>query len=524
MGAGYRFTLGAHPIKMVNGEYTITALDVVGVHPDFLADGQAVYRNRFRCVPSHVAPRPKRPARRPKPGMEVARVVGFIGGDGPGLEANPAGYARVRFRWDILDDDYATPRGSLQMGATDTDDVYSVWLPIVQPWAGAGYGAQFIPREGMEVLVGFMEDQSERPVILGCVYSQENQPPWPAYIDHQKVGIRSQTRPADGGYSELSIDDRSDGEMVTIRGQKDLSEHVLHDRTAAIDHDVAATIGHDDTLSVANDRFATIGANDTRTVGRNDTLTVKADSSTDIGGNVSVHVVGTTQEALTGDVTRAIAGRVTASTQGDTQLRFASDYTERHLGHRTVIVGAGGAHRTAVVHVEGTGRAYASKSIEVEVLDTFTLICGDSQILVSPKGITLSSPHLSLVGKAIDATAGTFAATASGSLTLGGQTATMRTSGAQLALDASTANLTGSKVKLGSGTGDTSQATDQPATITHVQMKDPQGKPRANARVLLLKGGKDGEQRMTVLDENGTLELVGDASYQIVFPDDPAAK
>jgi uncharacterized protein involved in type VI secretion and phage assembly len=281
MGAGYRFTLGSHPIKMLNREYTVTALDVEGIHPDFLEDGQAVYRNRFRCIPSNVAARPKRPKRRPKPGMEVARVVDF--GEShmlPGLEANPAGYVRVRFRWDILDDRYGDPRGDLQIGATETDDVYSVWLPVVQPWAGAGYGAQFIPREGMEVLVGFLEDQSERPVILGCLYSDQNQPPWPAYGDNQKVGIRSQTRPANGGWSEVSIDDRQDGEILQLRAQKDMREDVLNDRITEVGHDRTTTVGHDDTLSVTNNRSIQVGANDTRTVTVNDTLTVVGDSST----------------------------------------------------------------------------------------------------------------------------------------------------------------------------------------------------------------------------------------------------
>jgi hypothetical protein len=158
------------------------------------------------------------------------------------------------------------------------------------------------------------------------------------------------------------------------------------------------------------------------------------------------------------------------------------------------------------------------------VLESFALVCGDSQLIVSPQGITLSSPAISFVSKAVDATVGTFTVAASGDLTLGGKTATVETAGAQLALDSSTASLKGSQVKLGSGSGDSAQTSDKPVTITHVQMKDAQGKPRANARVLLLKGGKDGEQRMTVLDENGMLELIGEDSYQLVFPDDPAAK
>jgi hypothetical protein len=56
--------------------------------------------------------------------------------------------------------------------------------------------------------------------------------------------------------------------------------------------------------------------------------------------------------------------------------------------------------------------------------------------------------------------------------------------------------------------------------VTQVQMKDSKGNPRANVRVLLIKGD---EQRMTVLDANGMLELIGDDSYQVSFPDDGKA-
>ena len=57
------------------------------------------------------------------------------------------------------------------------------------------------------------------------------------------------------------------------------------------------------------------------------------------------------------------------------------------------------------------------------------------------------------------------------------------------------------------------------------RVKDVQGKPRANARVLLTKGtDKTAEQRITVLDADGELDLIGDAQYTISFPDDPVAK
>ncbi len=232
-----------------------------------------------------------------------------------------------------------------------------------------------------------------------------------------------------------------------------------------------------------------------------------------MSGNRSIKVGGDLQRTVTGDVN--------AETSGKTDQTFTLDYTERHLGHRAVIVGTGDARRSTVVHVEGKGRAYASKTFEVEVLEGFTLLCGDSQIAVTPSGITLTSPNISLVGKEVDVTADALKATVTNDLTMGAKTVTLQTAGAKVTLDASSANVTATQVKLAGGSGASSQTTSEPVKVTKVQMKDPQGKPRANARVLLTKGD---EQRMTVLDADGMLELIGDASYTVSFPDDGKAK
>ncbi len=541
LGAGYRFTLANHPIPALNEEYTVTSLSAEGYNPDFIkqADGKTefIYRSRFRCIPATYMPLPPRPKKRPKLGLEMAQVVAYTDIlTVPWLESSPCGYVKVRFRWDVIDPQ-GTPAGPLSAG---TDDSYAIWIPVMQPWAGAGYGAQFIPREGMEVVVGFLERQGERPVILGCLYSAANPPPWTEKTDQQKVGIRSQTRAADGGYSEISIDDRQGGEVVMIRAQKDLTENVLNDHTTTIGVDESLTvgndqsyaIGHDQSFTVGNDRSLEVQANDTHTVGGDatrtvtgsDTLTVTGDSTTSVTGDVSISTQGKTTEDLEGDVSLTLGGSLTTQIAGQTQHSFGDDYTERHQGHRTVIIGSGSAQRSAALHVEGMGRAYASNTFEVEVLNGFTLVCGNSQIMVSPSGITLTSPNITLSSKEVDVDVTTFSVAASDALTLAGKTVTMETAGAQVALDSSSASVTASQVKLGPGSGSTSSASSDPVKITTVQMKDAQGKPRANARVLLVKGGKGGEQRMTVLDKDGMLELIGDTQYQISFPDDPTSK
>ncbi len=521
VAAGYRFTLTGHTVPALNGEYTVTALDAEGHNPDFVEETSFVYRGTFRCIPSAYMPIPPRPRKRPKLGLEVAQVVAFEDIlKVPWLESSPCGYVKIRFRWDILDAK-GTPARELKSG---TDDEAAIWVPVMQPWAGAGYGSQFIPREGMEVLVGFLEHQGERPVILGCLYSEANAPPWNDKAAQEKVGIRSQTRATNGGYSEISIHDTQGQEVLTVRAQKDLSENVLNDRTSTIGVDDSLTVGHDRTVDVGNDDTLTVKGDAVRTVTGTDTCSVTGDSTTTITGDVTVSVQGTTSESLVGDVTRTLAGDVTTKVAGVSDHSLADDYTERHLGHRSIIVGSGDAHRAAVLHVEGMGRAYASKCFEVEVLEGFTLVCGSSQIIVSPTGITICSPNTTITGKEVDIDVKTLAVSATDALTLAGKTVTMQTAGAKIALDASSANVTSTQISLGSGSGSLAPPSTQPVKITKVQMKDAQGKPRANVRVLLTTGGKTGEQRMTVLDADGELELIGDTQYAISFPDDPVAK
>jgi type VI secretion system secreted protein VgrG len=515
LGAAYRFTLGGHPIAMLNDEYTVTALDVEGVHPDFAAESDAVYRSRFRCIPSNIAPRPRRPKRRPKAGLELATVVNFVGGDAlPGLEASPCGYVHVRFRWDILDD-HGSPHGSLELGS---DDANAVWVPIVQPWAGAGYGAQFIPREGMEVLVGFLEGQSERPVILGCLYSRTNLPPWGGPIDNQKVGIRSQTRPAlDGGYSEISIDDRQGGEVVQVRAQRNLDVEVVQNSHTHVGMNSSTTVEMDD--------HVTILANATREVGEISSTTIKGDEQYEVRGDATHHVIGTrtllvdadNTESIAGDLSRSVSGRVDAITEGVHSETFGDDVIERHAGHRAIIVGGPDKKRSTALHVEGAARLYAATSAEAVALEGFTITCGKTQIRIEPEMLTIASPKIVLVSKDIETTTEKFALTAKDSVSISGKKANFAGSSAVIALD-DNATVQGTQVKLSGGSASSSEQSKD-KKITTIQLTDQDGAAIADQRVIVRKGGEGGEERVVVVDAEGKIKIEGDDPFDVIFPD-----
>lgn len=89
-------------------------------------------------------------------GAQSAIVVGADGNDQPNgadeLYCDRLGRIRIRFHW--------------QDGANA-----SCWVRVAQRSAGAGMGQQFLPRIGQEVLVQFLENDIDRPIVVGALYN-----------------------------------------------------------------------------------------------------------------------------------------------------------------------------------------------------------------------------------------------------------------------------------------------------------------------------------------------------------------
>jgi type VI secretion system secreted protein VgrG len=84
------------------------------------------------------------------------------------------------------------------------------WVRVAHGWAGANWGALFIPRVGMEVLVSFLDGDPDRPVVVGVVpYSLKQGPLPPA----NRMTIKSQTHKGTG-FNELSFEGESGREEV----------------------------------------------------------------------------------------------------------------------------------------------------------------------------------------------------------------------------------------------------------------------------------------------------------------------
>ena len=122
------------------------------------------YANCFEAIAAEVPWRPSLSdgdghgvvARPTVSGAQSAIVIGPDGGDTPNgadeLYCDRLGRVRIRFHWQ------------------DSGNA-SCWVRVAQRSAGGGIGSQFLPRIGQEVLVQFLENDVDRPIIVGALYN-----------------------------------------------------------------------------------------------------------------------------------------------------------------------------------------------------------------------------------------------------------------------------------------------------------------------------------------------------------------
>lgn len=239
---------------------------VIGIEHDYGSGepGQArSYTNTLACVPVEVPVRPRPTRVKPRVfGPHTATVVG--GGE---IDVDAQGRIQVQFHWQ--------EQPQFAAGA-------SCRVRCAQSWAGSGWGAQFIPRVGMEVVVEFLDGNPDRPLVTGCVYNGSNEPPFGLPGNSTQSGWRSNSSPGGGGSNELRFEDAAGSEHIYLHGQKDWAIEIKHDKTQ--------TVGHDERLGVGNDRHKQVGASELEQIGVDRRISVGRDHGETIGANMSLDV------------------------------------------------------------------------------------------------------------------------------------------------------------------------------------------------------------------------------------------
>ncbi|WP_243245305.1 type VI secretion system Vgr family protein, partial [Pseudomonas maioricensis] len=112
----------------------------------------------------------------------------------------------------------------------------SCWLRVATGWAHEQYGTAMIPRVGMEVIVGYFEADPDQPYVQACLPNAGTRAPLNLPAQNTQTVLKTQSSPGGAGFNELRIEDRKGAESISIRAQRDWSEHVLNDQSIQVDN------------------------------------------------------------------------------------------------------------------------------------------------------------------------------------------------------------------------------------------------------------------------------------------------
>ncbi len=352
------------------------------------------YENHFECVAADVPFRLRRTT--PKPRTHGAETAIVTGPQGEEIHTDALGRVKVAFHWDRLG---------------RRDEFSSCWLRVVQRWAGHGFGALFVPRIGMEVLVEFLGGDPDRPCVVGCLYNGANAPPYPLPDEKTRTTLRTQSSPGGDGFNELSFEDRAGGEQVFLHAQRDLVETVKRNEVISVGSDRQASIGRHDSLSVGGDQHVTVDGNQTLVVDGGGKAGTKGTTAA-IKGAFEVRV--TEPGHLLIDAASSITLQCGASsiTIDPTSIKVAAGAgTFATFDVEATVMAAGGATATlseAVAMRSAAGSAMSlSGAVQANSAVGSTLALGDGVVVTSAGAATLTLDlDAALAGSSVTAQAG----------------------------------------------------------------------------------------------------------------------
>lgn len=433
---GHTLKLTRHPREDQNAEYLVTWTTLHIQHPGYEANaGPAVFDCDFGSTPSGQQFRP--PRLTPKPNVHGPQTAVVVGPGGEEIFTDKYGRVKLQFHWDR--------RGG-------KNEKSSCWVSVSHPWAGKNFGVVHIPRIGQEVIVGFLEGDPDRPIIIGRVYNAEQMPPWELPANATQSGILTRSSKG-GGYANanaLRFEDKKGSEQLWLHAEKnqdievendethwvghdrrktvdhDETVHVKHDRTETVDNNETITIGVDRTEMVGNNESITIGSNRSVSVGASETKTVAMQRSHAVGINESI-AIGAAQEVAIGAYqTVAVGSNQDISVGANQSTSVGANQSATVGGSRTVEVGKDlttnvakkesrsvGEERTTSIGKDD--KLQVGKKYLLEAADEITFKTGDASITMKKDGtIQIKGKDITITGS------GKISAKASGDMVLKG--------------------------------------------------------------------------------------------------------
>ena len=193
---GYTFELTGHfdhdRDTPVDRHFLLLAVEHSGCN-NYLSQQPAQYLNRCVCIRRKIPYRAPMTIARPTIAGALTAIV--IGPEGEEVFTDEQARVQVRFHWQRNQDPAQC----------------TTWLRVAMPSAGAGFGHQFLPRIGQEVLVTFLGGDIDRPLVTSVLYNADHRPPRFSNAmglpgNRTLSGIQTQEHKGNG-FNELLFDD-----------------------------------------------------------------------------------------------------------------------------------------------------------------------------------------------------------------------------------------------------------------------------------------------------------------------------
>lgn len=194
-------------------QYVVSELRFQFIDPSFNDSTQtSSYHNFFSALPATVNYRPEYTQQKPI-ALGVHEAI-ITGSSGEALYTDQYGRYKVKFYWD--------------RNSTD-DEQSSCWVRAVQHWDG-------ILRVGTPVIIGFINNDVNQPIILGPVHDQTQMPLYSLTDNKTRSGLKR--RPGSNGddtkYNHLYFEDKEQSELFGMYAGKDMQVDIEENRQTTL--------------------------------------------------------------------------------------------------------------------------------------------------------------------------------------------------------------------------------------------------------------------------------------------------
>ena len=221
---------------------------------------------------------------------------------------------------------------------------HTPFLRVVSPIASSHSGLYHTPRVGDEVIISYIDNDIDKPYILGSLYNQSN--PSLAHLPKQDhiTTLSSKTIGSnEQGRNEITLSNQKDKEVITLKAQKDYVESINNNFLQTINNNKDSItlgnytesihkahiqnitlaknvkVGGEYLTNVALSKDTFVGLSHSLSVGVDNALRVTGDSSESVGGDKRVEIGNNLSSNIGGDLHTTIKGNSEIIINGDKQ-------------------------------------------------------------------------------------------------------------------------------------------------------------------------------------------------------------